>query len=167
MIESWIDGLMLAAPLLILVAAYLDTFMFTGYFLYGFAMLTSVGVMHMKGLITAPEIILIGWVGTALASCTNFAIGYLGGAAMKRQQERLMAGKLERLQPYLQGGRVWLAILVGRSITFTRPAYGFLLGAAHTKPLRFITLELIISLLWVVFWVCLILLGENIVLELL
>jgi len=167
MIESWVNGLIVAAPLIILVAAYLDTFMFTGYFLYGFAMLSAVSMLHLSGAITAPEIIIVGWLGTAAASITNYTIGYLGGAAAKRQQEKILAGRLKRLQPYLYGGRMWLVILVGRSITFTRPAYGFLLGAAHAAPARFIIFELIISLLWVTFWIFIILLGESLLTRLL
>lgn len=167
MIESWLDGLMLAAPILILAASFLDTWMVTGYFLYGFALMGSVGVMHVSGMISAPEIILMAWIGTASASIVNFTLGHLGRHVSVSATPPSDPSRLARIQMYIRNHPLWLAILIGRSISITRPLYGFILGTAHVSPVRFVAWELPISLVWVCFWITVIILGEHIVLELL
>ena len=83
------------APLVIVVAACLDIFFMTGLLLYGIAMMSTVGMMHMSGMISTEELLLSAFAGTVIGNVTNYWYGRLFGetAFIKKRLES------KRLQP--------------------------------------------------------------------
>lgn len=163
MLETILTSLKPIAPLMILVAAFFDTFVGTGYLLYGFAMLTTVGMMLLEEIITIPEIIAMAWIGTVAASTTNYVLGrfFAETAFIERQRER---AALRTLTRYLDRFGNWWLICIGRFVTVLRPSYGLLLGLLHRPFKRFVIYETIIAGVWVCFWLSIIIFGQHVML---
>tara|TARA_B100000508_G_scaffold75418_1_gene58831 strand:+ start:707 stop:1198 length:492 start_codon:yes stop_codon:yes gene_type:complete len=159
--ETFLYYLKPVAPLMIFVAAFFDTFIGTGYLLYGFALLATVGMMHMDGMVTVPEIIVAASLGTILASTTNYSIGrWFNHTAWV--QRKLDTKPVRTLNRCLDRFGNWWFIVIGRSITFLRPSYALVLGLLHRPWRRFVMYESIIATIWVTFWAGIIILGEHI-----
>lgn len=165
MIETVLYYLKPMAPVMIMVAAFLDTFIGTGYILYGFALLASVGMMHMQGLITVPEIIVAASLGTIAASSLNFGLGHWFGHT-SWVQRRTTGPVISELNRYLDTYGLWWFIVIGRSITILRPSYGLVLGLLGRPWGRFIVYEVVIATVWVSFWLAIILFGETLITQL-
>jgi membrane protein DedA with SNARE-associated domain len=144
---------------MVCLAAFFDTFIGTGYLLYGFALLATVGMMHMDGLVTIPEIMVAASIGTIAASSTNFALGRWFGHTTW-VQHRLNTKPIRTLQGLLNRYGNWWFIIIGRSVTFFRPSYALLLGLMERPWRKFLVMEIPFAILWVSFWLGIIIFGE-------
>lgn len=148
------------APLVILIAAFLDVFFITGYLLYGFAMAGSVAMMYSSGMISAEVLITSAFIGTYTGNLTNFAIGhFFSECAFIRKHLKLK--QIDKTRQLLKEQRLFVFMAICRSITFIRPAYSLLLGTLGIKKRKFIFYEAIIAFCWVTFWVLVIIFGES------
>ena len=150
---------------MIMVAAFFDTFVGTGYLLYGFALLGTVAMMHMDGMVSVPEIIVAASIGTVAASSTNFALGRFFGHTSfvtRRQNSK----PVRTLHTLLNRYGNWWFIVIGRSITFLRPSYGLVLGLLQRSWKNFLMMEIPYAIVWVSFWLGVILLGEEVAFKL-
>lgn len=151
------------APLMIVIASFLDTFIGTGYLLYGFTMLATVSMLYLEGTVSLPEIIIAAFLGTTLASVTNYSIGRWWSQT-QFVQARMNSAPVLKLTQLLDQYGSWWFILIGRFTTFLRPSYAFVLGTFKRPLQRFLLFEGIIALIWVSFWIVLITLGiESII----
>lgn len=149
------------AVVIILIAAFLDTFFLSGLLLYGAAMMSTVGMLHTSGMITTPQLILAAYIGTTLSNYVNFGIGYYFGQyrfVAKRLQSKRMDAVRRRLETH---GLFW-GMCAARFIAVTRPVYSIVLGGMHTNWRIFILYEALIALVWVLFWLVILLFGEEI-----
>jgi len=152
------------APLVICVAALLDIFFVTGLLLYGIAMLSTVGMMHMSGMITTPELLVSAWVGTITGNVINYWTGRLFGKTIF-VQKRLNDQRLHRVQEFLHTRGLVLFMILGRFITVTRPLYALLIGSVKIRFRRFIAVEIPLALFWVTFWLLILHQGEAVYLR--
>lgn len=149
---------------MIMVAAFFDTFVGTGYLLYGFALLGTAALMHLDGMVSVTEIVLAASVGTIAASATNFSLGrFFGHTAWVHR--RLDTPVVHRLRRILDRYGTWWFIIIGRSVTFFRPSYALLLGLMHRPWQKFLVMEILYAILWVIFWTGVILAGEEVLLK--
>ena len=149
------------APLVIIVAAILDIFFMSGLILYGVAMLSTVGMMHMSGMISTGELIASAFVGTTVGNTANYWVGRLFGETAYIQR-KLQTPKIEKAQSFLRTRGLLVFMIIGRFITFTRPLYAVVLGSMQIRFHRFIIREIPLALFWVTFWLLILLEGEYI-----
>lgn len=147
--------------LVILAAAWLDTFVFSGYIFYGFALLASASVLYATGSLTLIELLLGAYIGTTLSSTLNFYLGRFG-KSLPYIQSVLERETAQRIHQQLHKRSLFLIMLVSRFITLLRPSYGLVLGAFSIPPRTFIIYELIVAALWVGLWSTVMVLGEDI-----
>lgn len=147
------------APAAILIAAALDIFFITGYVLYGFAMLSSVLMMHTTGMISAETILMSAFTGTVLGNSTNYWVGRLFGET-EFVKKRLEHPRMQKARHFLQHRGLVIYMFIGRFVTFTRPFYAVLLGSMRIKFRRFLMYEIPLAFFWVAFWLFIILQSE-------
>lgn len=160
MLEAWLYALKPVAPLMVMVAAFLDTFVGTGYLLYGFAMLSSVGMLLLQEMVSVPAVFVAASTGTIAASCVNFGLGRYC-SHWRFVQRRSHSRPVLTLNHYLDRYGNWWFILFGRYITVLRPSYGLVLGLLGRPWHRFLRYEIPIALLWVGFWLAVIIYGTS------
>ena len=148
------------APVVIFTASVLDIFFVTGFILYGAAMMGSVAMMYTTGMITIEGIIIASYLGTLLGNTVNFAVGRLFGKTAFIIK-RLEQPRIQKAQGFLRTNGLFLYILVCRFIAIVRPLYAVVLGSMQIKFYRFILYELIVALLWVIFWLIILIQGES------
>jgi membrane-associated protein len=148
------------APVVILLAAFLDIFFISGYILYGGATLAVVGMMYMTGMITIPEIIATALTGTLLGNQVNYWIGR-SFHNVSFITKKLSTPHAQKAEHFLRSHGLLLYMLLGNFITFFRPIHGLILGTFNISWWRFFSYDLIISFVWVIFWLMLILYGEK------
>lgn len=148
------------APLVIFIASALDIFFVTGLFLYGAAMLSTIAMMHTTGMITVEMIVISAYGGTVLGNSLNYASGRLFKET-KIVAKKLEHPKLLKAKSFLQSRGLFLYILICRFIAVSRPLYALLLGSMGIKFYRFLLYELIIALAWIIFWLFILVQGEN------
>ena len=148
------------AQLVIAIAAFLDIFFATGLILYGFAMLSTVGMLHMTGMITTTELVISATIGTVTGNVCNYWIGRLFGTS-SFIKKRLQSPTMQKLQISLRSRGLLPFMIISRSITFTRPLYALFLGSLNISFRRFIVREIPLAFLWVSFWIVIILQGEE------
>lgn len=148
------------SPLVILVAAALDVFFLTGLLLYGAAMMSTVLMMHMSGMIGTEALIASAFAGTTIGNVVNYWIGRLFSETSFIEQ-RLARPRYQAAREQLRTRGLTVFMIIGRFITFTRPLYALLLGSARISFRRFIVREVPLALFWVSFWLLLILQGEE------
>jgi len=148
------------APVLIFTASALDIFFGTGFLLYGWAMMGSVAAMHASGVISPTVIVLSAFAGTLFGNLINYTTGRLF-AKTKFVAKKLRAPKIKTARDFFKSRGLFIFMLASRFFTFTRPLYALLLGSLHTDFRRFLAYELVIALFWVIFWLFIILQGEN------
>ena len=147
------------APLVVLVATILDILIFTGYIFYGFAMLSSILVLHTAGMISTEALFISAYFGTLLGNTGNYLIGwFLGNTTYV--QKKLSHQRVVTVKRYLSNHGLFVFMVTGRCITFTRPMYALLLGSMNISPRRFFLYETIIAFVWVSFWLLVIIEGE-------
>jgi membrane protein DedA with SNARE-associated domain len=94
-----------------------------------------------------------------IGSSSNYLIGrYLG--TTNYIQKKLAHPKVKRVEQYLDDRGLFIFMVTGRCITFTRPIYAVLLGSLKIPPRRFFLYESIIAFVWVSFWLFVIIRGE-------
>ncbi len=148
------------APLVILIASTLDIFFVTGYILYGAAMMSSVLMLHASGMISTEMLVVAALTGTLLGNTGNYWAGYWFGET-QFIQKKLKNPKVQHAKEKFMNRGLCIFVFIGRFITFTRPAYALLLGSMKVSFSKFITTEVPIAFIWVVFWLCIILQGES------
>lgn len=148
------------APLVIFVASALDIFFVTGFILYGAAMMSSVAMMHATGMISIEGIVAAAYSGTLVGNALNFGIGKLFGET-DFVTKKLEQPKVETARNFLKSRGLFLYILIGRCITVTRPLYALILGSLKIRFYRFLAYEMVISLVWTLFWLYVLLQGEK------
>ncbi len=148
------------APFVIFVASVFDIFFATGLVLYGAAMLGSIAMMYTSGMITLELIIISAYMGTLLGNILNFFSGYYF-AENKHVASKLQHPKIQTARKFLQSRGLFLFMLVCRFVAVSRPLYALLIGSLHIKFRRFIFYELIIAFFWVIFWLFILMQGEN------
>lgn len=148
------------APIVILIAAALDIFFVTGLFLYGFAMLSTVGMLHATGMISTQALIVSAFIGTVSGNICNYWAGRLFNNT-RFIQSKLESKQAKRAQSFLNSRSLFLYMIVGRFITFTRPLYALLLGSLQVSFRTFLSREIPLALFWVTFWIVIILQGER------
>ena len=149
------------APVAILVASALDIFFVTGLFLYGAAMMSSIAMMHATGMISLEMIIISAYGGTLLGNTLNYYAGRLFGET-KFVIRKLQNPKVEKVHAFLQSRGLFIFIFGCRFFAFTRPLYALVLGSLKISFFRFFSYELIIALVWILFWLFVLLQGEKI-----
>lgn len=148
------------SPLVILVAAALDIFFLTGLLLYGVAMMSTVLMMHMTGMIGTEALIASAFLGTLSGNLVNYWVGRWFSET-EFMRTRLARPRYQRAREQLRTqGLTWFMI-IGRFITFTRPLYALLLGSARVSFKRFLWREVPLAFCWVTFWLLIILQGEE------
>ncbi len=150
------------APLVIFVASILDIFFISGYIFYGFAMATTVAVMHAGGMISTEMLVVSALAGTIIGNSTNFMAGRLFSQS-GFVQRRLANVHIEKARNVLQHKGLFVFMAICRSVTFLRPAYALLLGTIKTPAKKFFLFEVIIASCWIAFWTTVIISGETIV----
>lgn len=148
------------APLVILIAAALDIFFMTGLFLYGAAMMSTVLMMHMTGMIETEALIVSAFLGTVGGNLVNFWIGRWFSET-EFIKTRLTRPRYQRAREHLRTRGLTLFMFIGRFVTFTRPLYALLLGSARISFKRFLWRELPLAFCWVTFWLLIVLQGEE------
>jgi len=148
------------APLVVLVATFLDIFFITGLILYGAAMLSMVLILHSSGMIGTELLIVSAFTGTILGNTCNYCVGYWFSET-RFVQAQLQKPRMSLLREKLTKRGLLVFIFIGRFVTFTRPLYALFLGSIKIPFSKFILKELGIALFWVVFWILLILQGES------
>ena len=88
------------APMVIFIASVLDIFFLSGLILYGGATLGAVGMMHMTGMITVPEIIISALAGTLLGNQINYWTGRFFHTT-KFVQKRLVTARAQKTFGFL------------------------------------------------------------------
>lgn len=156
-----IQQLSLYSPIIIFTASILDIFFATGLFLYGFTTLGVVAFMHNTSAISFQAIIISAYIGTIFGNTVNFFVGKLFGKT-NLIKKRLENKKLIKAKKFLQNKGLFIYIIVCRFIAVLRPLYALFLGTIGIKFKRFILYESIIALVWVVFWLFILIQGENI-----
>lgn len=152
------------AGLFILGGAFIDVFFATGYIFYGFALMTAVTMLHAMGKVTILEIIIVAYIGTLLASYVNYAIGYFFGNTT--QMQKLLRGQRgQQITKRLQGQGLFFVMFICRFVTLLRPLYMLILGIAHIDTKRVFWIEAVNALVWVVFWVIVLVAGEEIIMR--
>lgn len=116
--------------------------------------------MHATGMISIEMIIVSSYSGTILGNVTNYWAGRLFGKTPVVSQ-RLRHPKVEKARGYLNKKGLFIFMAVSRFITFFRPLYALLLGSLAISFRRFILYESIIALCWILFWLFIIIQGEN------
>ncbi|MEL6804779.1 MAG: VTT domain-containing protein [Bacteroidota bacterium] len=149
------------APLLIALGAFVDVFFISGFILNGLALFTSAIYLHMSGAIDAPLLWAAAFTGTTLAGLLNYSIGYYFGTTRIVQSLTKSPAANRVLHRLSVEKHLFLCILICRFITFTRPVYALTLGAMHIAPRRFVLYEIVISFLWVGFWIGVLIFGEE------
>jgi len=139
-------------PIFIFLATILDVFFITGYIFYGFAMLSTVGVLILSGSISMSELIIAGSLGTILGNYINFFIGKKFGSS-KYIQKHLEHKYVKKIHSLIQNHNLILLMCICRFVTFLRPAYALVLGTLDVSTKRFILYESIISIVWITFWI--------------
>lgn len=152
------------APLVIFVASVLDIFFLSGYILYGGATLGAVGMMHMTGMITVPEIIGAALAGTLLGNQINYWSGRLFHKT-NFVQKRLETERAQKAEGFLRARGLLLFMIIGRFVTFFRPIHAVILGAFNIKLRRVLFYDIILSFIWVTLWLSVILYGEKLYLK--
>lgn len=152
------------APVVLFVAAMLDVFLFTGYILYGAAMLSTVVFMHSTGMISTETLLLVAYIGTVSGSIINYLIGRFLGTTNLVQQ-KLHHPRLVQSRQYLTKRGLLVFMCVGRFITFTRPVYAVLIGSLGISFSRFLIYELSIAFVWVSFWLLIIIKSEELLIQ--
>lgn len=148
------------APFVILVAAALDIFFLTGLLLYGAAMMSTVLMMHMTGMISTEALIVAAFLGTVSGNVLNFWIGRLFSETAFIEK-RLAQPRYQKAREQLRTRGLTLFMVIGRFITFTRPLYALMLGSARISFKRFMVREIPLAFFWVTFWLIIILEGER------
>lgn len=161
---DFIYGLSHYAPLVIFVAATLDIFFISGYILYGGATLGAIGMMHMSGMISIPEILIAALLGTLTGNQLNYWAGRLfrHSAFIER---RLKTPRGEKAERFLRTRGLLPFMVIGRFVTFFRPIHGVILGSFNIRIARVLIYDAVLSFLWVSFWLTIILYGEKIYLH--
>lgn len=152
------------APLVIFVAATLDIFFLSGYILYGGATLGAIGMMHMSGMISVPEIIAAALTGTLFGNQINYWVGRLFNTT-SFVQKRLETKRAQKAFGWLRSRGLLSYMVVGRFITFFRPIHAVILGAFNIRWHRFVSYDIPLSFIWVTFWLTIILYGEKLYLQ--
>lgn len=151
MLET-ISALISYTPAIIFIATILDIFFITGYIFYGFAMLSVVGVLLMNGSVTISELVIAGSLGTILGNYINFYIGKKFGSS-KYIQKHLQHKSVQKIHSLIRNHNLLLLMFICRFVTFLRPAYALILGTLHVDTKRFMLYEIIISIIWITFWI--------------
>lgn len=159
--EDLIYSLIPYAPLTVFFASFLDIFFLTGLILYGGAMLGMVLMMLSTGMISVEVLILSAYAGTITGNITNYWIGRLWGET-EFIKNKMSNPKIHKIQQRMRSNNLTFFIFITRFITFTRPLYALALGTFEIKFRKFILNELVIALVWIVFWLTTILQGQNI-----
>lgn len=150
------------APLVILIATILDIFFLTGYIFYGFAMLSVVSMMLMTNMISPLTILVVASIGTITGNLINYFIGhYLSNT--KVVIHHLNKPKINKIRNRIKGEKLFILIAVCRFITFLRPAYALLLGTMKVNTRKFVIYEVVVSLVWVTFWLTVMTQAENLI----
>lgn len=152
------------APIVIFVAAFLDIFFISGYILYGGATLGAVGMMHMTGMITVPEIIIAALMGTLSGNQVNYWIGRFCNTR-NFVRKRLETARAQKAERFLRTRGLLPYMVLGNFVTFFRPIHGLILGAFNIRWTRFSLYDVVISFFWVTFWLMIILYGEKLYLH--
>lgn len=149
------------APILIFVASVLDIFFVTGLFLYGAAMLSSVFMLYTGGVISLEAIVVASYAGTVFGNTLNYGAGrYLRNWPLV--QQRLAQPPVQKVQKFFHSRGLLLFMVVSRFMAITRPLYALVLGTLQVSFRRFIAYELLIALVWVVFWLIILVQGGSI-----
>jgi len=135
----------------IITAAFIDTFIVSGYILYGFALLANAGILYAAGTLSIQHIFIGALIGTTAASMVNFYIGTIF-AKSRWVQQQLKKDLAVRIQNQLHTRGLFIAMLIARFITLLRPMYGLVIGTLNVSPRRFILCEIVVSIIWVTFW---------------
>ena len=149
------------APVAIFVASVLDIFFASGLFLYGAAMMSSVAMMHVTGMISIEMIILSAYSGTLTGNFLNYSVGRWFGET-KLVTRKLQHPKVETVLRFLRTRGLFLFIFGCRFFAVTRPLYALVLGSLKIKFYRFFLYEMTVALTWIVFWLFILLQGEKI-----
>ncbi len=157
---EFVYGLSHYAPLVIFIASTLDIFFLSGYILYGGATLGAVGMMHMSGMISVPEIIVAAIAGTLFGNQINYWVGRFFNTT-HFVQKRLQTPRAQKAEGFLRARGLLLYMIAGRFVTFFRPIHAVILGAFNIRWWRFTSYDLILSFIWVTFWLSLVLYGEQ------
>ena len=148
------------APLVIIVASILDIFLVTGFILYGAAMITTVAAMHMSGMITTEALIMSASIGTVTGNILNYWLGRLFGET-EYVKKKLEHPKMIKAKVFLKSRGLLLYMTASRFIAVIRPMYAVLLGSMNISFRRFIAYEIPLAVFWVIFWLVIIVEGEQ------
>ncbi len=119
----------------------------TGSFLEGETTVILGGIATYQGYLGLPWTIICAFIGTFLGDLTYFYIGYTKGANLI--QKRTKPGSFpKKILKFLNKNQV-LTILGFRFLYGLRTAILISLGASKIKPTRFILLNTIGSLIWI------------------
>ena len=148
------------APVVIFIASLLDILFVSGLFLYGAAMMTSIGMLHATGMISVEMIILSSYTGTLLGNIINFGTGKIFGKT-EYVSNKLTHPKVETAREFLRSRGLFIFMTASRFFAISRPVYALLLGSLNISFKRFFVFEALLALAWVIFWLFIILQGEN------
>tara|TARA_B100001989_G_C24526295_1_gene458836 strand:- start:1204 stop:1704 length:501 start_codon:yes stop_codon:yes gene_type:complete len=157
---EWLYELSPYYPIVLFVASALDIFFATGLFLYGAAMMSSVAMMHATGMITVEMIAISSYAGTMLGNTLNYYSGRIFHQSPVITK-RLEHPKVQKIRHFLQHKGLFVYIAVARFVAVTRPLYALVLGSLKIKFHRFILYEAIIALIWIMFWLFILIQGEQ------
>jgi membrane-associated protein len=149
------------APVVIFISSFLDIFFVSGLILYGAAMMGSVVLMYTTGMISAELIIISAFSGTLLGNLLNYATGRML-SDVPIVKNRLQNPKLKKAHRFLKSRGLFLYIGTCRFVAVTRPLYALLAGSLKVSFQRFLIYEIIVALVWVIFWLIILIQGEAI-----
>lgn len=145
----------------IFLSAFVDAFFLSGLLFYGIVLMGAAATMHATGKITTAELILAAYLGSLLGSVINFYVGHFFGHL--RLVKRVTDGnKIAVVKQRLAHDGLFITMLFGKFIGVLRPLYALTLGVLHTDQRRFLCYELILALLWTLFWTGVLLFGEGV-----
>lgn len=151
------------ATIAIFVAAVLDIFFLTGYFLYGATTMATILMFYSGGALSVPEIILYALFGTLTGNTLNYFAGRKF-ADTALTSKTLQSAAAEKARVFLRTRGLFLFILIGRFVTFLRPVYAVVLGSLSITYRRFILYESLIAFLWVTVWLWIMITGFDLTL---
>ena len=145
---------------LILAAAFIDSLVFTGLILYGFLMITMVGVFYTAGLVNEAEIFVVAFLGTYVGNCVNFLIG-LKLQETKIVQKILCRPQISTITKRMQSNWLLLWMIPIRIVGFTRPLYAVTFAAFGMPPKKFFLFEFFVAAFWVALWLSILVFGTE------
>lgn len=146
--------------LLIVVAAFFDELVFTGFVLQGYTMAGVIVGLYTTGSVTLPQIVVTAILGSYSASLINFALGY-HGQKIKAVANIANGKKAIWLKEKLEQRGLFMFMLICRFVTITRPIYAVFLGTLRIPVQKYLFFEFVVGLIWVLFWSLMILFGAE------